>query len=110
MSIEFQSGDLDWKISTTNVTEFRELEQSINTMVESLKGYIKQIKDDEILQRELINNLPVAVFMKNVKNGKYLLWNKKSEDIFSLSADEVIGRTDKETSLYQGCHHHCSGR
>ena len=90
------AGDLDWKISTTNVTEFRELEQSINIMVESLKGYIKQIKDDEILQRELINNLPVAVFMKNVNNGKYLLWNKKSEDIFSLPADEVIGRTDKE--------------
>jgi PAS domain S-box-containing protein len=89
-------GDLDWKISTTNVTEFCELEQSINHMVESLKGYIKQINDDEILQRELINNLPVAVFMKDVKNGKYLLWNKKSEKIFSLSADEVIGRTDKE--------------
>jgi PAS domain S-box-containing protein len=90
------AGDLDWKISTTNVTEFRELELSINTMVESLKGYIKQIKDDEILQRDLINNLPVAVFMKNVKSGKYLLWNKKSEYIFSLSADEVIGRTDTE--------------
>ena len=92
------SGDLDWKISTTNVTEFRDLEQSINTMVESLKGYIKQIKDDEILQRELINQLPVAVFMKRVKDGKYVLWNKTSEEIFTISASQVIGRTDKELS------------
>jgi PAS domain-containing protein len=92
------SGDLDWKISTSNVTEFRELEQSINTMVASIKNYIKQTKDDEILQRELIDQLPVAVFMKNVKDGKYLLWNKASERIFDRRKSEIIGKTDKELS------------
>jgi PAS domain-containing protein/two-component sensor histidine kinase len=90
------SGDLDWKITTSNVTEFRELEQNINSMVESLKNYIKQTKDDEILQRELIDQLPVAVFMKNVKDGRYILWNKACEFMFSMPADEVIGTTDKE--------------
>ena len=89
-------GDLDLKISSTHVAEFQILEQSINTMVESLKGSIKHIKDGEILRREMIDQLPVAVFMKSVKEGKYILWNKASEKIFSLPANEVIGRTDKE--------------
>jgi signal transduction histidine kinase len=90
------SGDLEHRIGETEITEFVVLETSINTMVDSLKGYIKKIKDDEILQNELIDQLPVAVFMKNVKDGKYVYWNKTSEQIFNLLASDVIGRTDKE--------------
>ena len=87
-------GDLDWKISSTKVTEFQVLENSINTMVESLKSSIKQVKEGEVLRREIIEQLPVAVFMKSVKDGKYIFWNKASEQIFHLPADEVIGRKD----------------
>ncbi len=89
-------GDLDWKISSTNMTEFQVLENSINTMVESLKSSIKQVKEGEVLRREIIEQLPVAVFMKSVKDGKYIFWNKASEQIFSLPAHEVIGRKDSE--------------
>ena len=89
-------GDLDWKISSTKVTEFQVLENSINTMVESLKSSIKQVKEGEVLRREIIEQLPVAVFMKSVKDGKYIFWNKASEQIFHLPAHEVIGRKDSE--------------
>ncbi|HWS21139.1 MAG TPA: ATP-binding protein [Methanoregula sp.] len=89
-------GDLDWKISPTNVAEFHELENSINTMVASLSDSIKEVKEGEILRREMIEQLPVAVFMKSVKDRKYLFWNKASEQIFNLRATEVIGRTDLE--------------
>jgi PAS domain S-box-containing protein len=89
-------GDLDWKISPTNVAEFHELENSINTMVASLSNSIKEVKEGEILRREMIEQLPVAVFMKSVKDRKYLFWNKASEQIFNLRATEVIGRTDLE--------------
>jgi PAS domain S-box-containing protein len=44
----------------------------------------------------MIDQLPVAVFMKSVKDGKYTFWNKASEQIFNLPATEVIGRTDLE--------------
>ena len=53
----------------------------------------------------MIEQLPVAVFMKSVKDGKYIFWNKASEEIFDLHASDVIGRTDprvfflKERSL-----------
>jgi PAS domain S-box-containing protein len=44
----------------------------------------------------MIDQLPVAVFMKSVKDGKYTFWNKASEQIFNIPATEVIGRTDLE--------------
>ena len=89
-------GDLDWKISTPNVKEFQVLENSINTMVGSLKDSIREVKEGEILRREMIEQLPVAVFMKSVKDSKYIFWNKASEQIFNLRATDVIGRTDLE--------------
>jgi PAS domain S-box-containing protein len=89
-------GDLDRKISSTNVTEFQVLENSINTMVASLKDSIMKVKEGEILQREMLDQLPVAVFMKTVKDGRYTFWNKASEQIFNLTSGEVIGRTDSE--------------
>jgi PAS domain S-box-containing protein len=89
-------GDLDHRIGTTQSTEFAILENSINMMVGSLKDSIKQVKEGEILRLEIIDQLPVAVFMKSVKDGKYTFWNKASEQIFNLPATEVIGRTDLE--------------
>jgi PAS domain S-box-containing protein len=89
-------GDLNWKISPTNVAEFGVLENSINTMVTSLRDSIKEVKEGEILRREMIEQLPLAVFMKRVKDGKYIFWNKASEQIFNLPAVEVIGRKDPE--------------
>jgi PAS domain S-box-containing protein len=44
----------------------------------------------------MLDQLPVAVFMKTVKDGRYTFWNKASEQIFNLPSGEVIGRTDPE--------------
>ena len=94
-------GDLDWKISPTHVAEFQVLENSINTMVGSLKDSIREVKEGEILRREMIEQLPVAVFMKSVKDGKYIFWNKASEQIFNLPATDVIGRTDTRVCFHK---------
>jgi PAS domain S-box-containing protein len=34
--------------------------------------------------------------MKSAGDGKYIFWNKASERIFGIPADEAIGRTDKD--------------
>jgi PAS domain S-box-containing protein len=65
-------------------------------MVDSLKGSIKEVKEGEILRREIIEQVPLAVFMKSVGDGKYIFWNKASERIFGIPAAEVIGRTDSD--------------
>jgi signal transduction histidine kinase len=89
-------GDLDWKITPSHMAEFQVLEQSINTMVSSLKTALREVQDEKTFQLGMIDQLPVAVFMKSVKDGKYILWNKASERFFNQPANEVIGRTDKE--------------
>jgi PAS domain S-box-containing protein len=89
-------GDLDWKISPTHVFEFQGLEQSINTMVLSLKTGLRNVQDEQAFQQELINHLPVAVFVKNASDGKYIFWNKTSEQILDRRATEVIGKTARE--------------
>jgi len=44
--------------------------------------------------RVLLDNLPVAVFAKSAKDWTFTSWNKASEKLFGLSAQEVIGKTD----------------
>jgi len=90
------SGDLEHQISSTQSTEFTILENSTNTMVGSLKAALRQVNDGEILQKEMIDQLPVAVFMKNIKDGRYTFWNKASEQIFDRPASDIIGKTDRE--------------
>ncbi len=92
-------GDLDWKISPTHVTEFHNLEESINAMVLSLETGFQAVRDEKTFQQEMINHLPVAVFVKNVSDGKYIFWNKASEQIFDRFASDVIGKTARELLL-----------
>ncbi len=99
-------GDLDHRIGTTQSTEFAILEQSTNMMVDSLKLALQEVKEGENLRREIIDQLPVAVFMKSVKDGRYTFWNKASERIFDLQASEVIGRTDSESVFKRDDIHH----
>jgi len=89
-------GDLEHRIGSTQITEFAILENSTNMMVDSLKLALQQVKDGEILRREIIDQLPVAVFMKSIEDGRYTFWNKACERIFELEASKVIGRTDQE--------------
>jgi PAS domain S-box-containing protein len=65
-------------------------------MVDSLRNALQQVKDEENLRREMIDQLPVAVFMKTGRDGRYLFWNKASERIFELKASDVIGKSDQE--------------
>ncbi len=47
---------------------------------------------------EIIDNLPVALYAKDY-DGKYILWNKKSEEIFGKTAKEVLGKKHYSDSL-----------
>ena len=47
---------------------------------------------------DIIDNLPVALYAKDY-DGKYILWNKKSEEVFGKTAKEVLGQTHYNDSL-----------
>lgn len=89
-------GDFEHRIGTTRAREFVILEKGINTMVDSLKAATQQIKDEEIFHRDLIDQMPVGIFLKEIGTGRYIFWNHESEELFGRTAAEVIGKTDEE--------------
>lgn len=45
----------------------------------------------------IITNLPVSLFAKDAKdNYRWILWNRKSEELFDLKNADVLGKTDYE--------------
>ena len=45
----------------------------------------------------ILDNLPVAVFCKDVKDDfRFILWNKQNAKITGITEEEVLGRTDHE--------------
>ena len=50
------------------------------------------IVDAKNFLQAVINQLPVSLSVKNY-DGKYILWNKKSEELFGVRAEDVIGQT-----------------
>jgi len=89
-------GNLDHRIRETRNNEFAVLEQSINTMVDSLKAAFQRMQDDEIFRQEMIDQLPVAIFVKSVGTGKYVYWNAMSERLFGIPAQQALGKSDEE--------------
>jgi PAS domain S-box-containing protein len=89
-------GKLDHRIGKTRNSEFAVLEESINTMVDSLKGASRRRKDDEHFQKEMIDQLPVSIFIKRADSGRYVYWNRASEELYRIPASSVIGRTDRD--------------
>lgn len=51
----------------------------------------KEVINTKNFLQKVLDNLPVAVYAKDPE-GKYLIWNKKSEEIFDKKAQDVIGK------------------
>jgi PAS domain S-box-containing protein len=51
----------------------------------------------EKLLSAVLDNLPVAVFAKDIKRDfEWTIWNKHAEDLFGLKAKDCIGKFDKD--------------
>ena len=57
---------------------------------------ITQRKRTELLLNSVLENLPVAVFMKEAKDLRFVLWNRANEQLCGVSKAEVIGKCDHE--------------
>ncbi|MFZ4540975.1 MAG: response regulator [Rickettsiales bacterium] len=54
-----------------------------------------QARENQRFLDIIIDNIPIAVFAKDVKKGyRWAVWNRMAEKLFELRADQVIGRTD----------------
>ena len=58
---------------------------------------MKRKNQDEQIRflNEMLNNLPVALFCKDVTNGyRNVFWNATSEKLFGFTQEQVVGKTD----------------
>jgi len=52
-----------------------------------------EVRRHQQMLQTLLEELPVAVFCKTV-DGRFIIWNKKCEQLFGLAREEVLGKTD----------------
>ncbi len=57
------------------------------------KKYEKELKNSEILNKNIISAIPQLIWLKDEK-GAYLTCNKEFEKLFGAKEEEIIGKTD----------------
>lgn len=77
------------------VTVFRDNAREVERLQK-----IKEMADEEVAERRarfraIVDNAPGGISLKDI-DGRYLLVNKKFEDLVGVSSDDVIGRTPDE--------------
>lgn len=62
------------------------------------KAQEEELLDSKNFLQAVINNLPVALSVKDGE-GRYILWNRKCEDLFGITSEDVIGKTCYRTDI-----------
>ena len=96
-----QGGIAGMTMFTEVITKERRLKQENDAYRGQLEALVEQRTDELELQKNLMSqileNLPVALFAKSVKQGyRWMLWNKKAEEIFERKASDILGKNDYE--------------
>ncbi|CAN5386592.1 hypothetical protein BH10BDE1_BH10BDE1_22610 [soil metagenome] len=69
----------------------------ISYLILRLRQRSKAAERERAFLDTVIDHLPVAVFCNDHENGlKFSVWNKKSEELFGVSRDAIIGKTVAE--------------
>lgn len=69
----------------------------ISYLILRLRQRSKAAERERAFLDTVIDHLPVAVFCNDHENDlKFSVWNKKSEELFGVSRDEIIGKTVAE--------------
>lgn len=54
-----------------------------------------QLREQGHILDKIIENMPLGLFVKSVPNNyRWDMWNKKAEELFGMTAQEVLGTTD----------------
>ncbi|GLH72107.1 hypothetical protein GETHLI_06090 [Geothrix limicola] len=73
----------------------RSLSRKVVRATAQLRQANQEIQDREAFLDTVIESLPVAIFGKDPRKGYvFTLWNARSEEMFGLPRQEVLGRTD----------------
>ena len=73
------------------------LNRQVRQRTRQLRQANQAIEENACLLAAIVDTLPLGLFAKDPNNGyRYALWNTKAEEIFGLSRDQVLGKTDAD--------------
>ncbi len=56
----------------------------------------RELKRTQHLFQSLVDSLPLAVYIKDARSGRHVLWNKMGENLVGQPRERLIGRTDRD--------------
>lgn len=75
----------------------RRTDRAIKLMIEELEQTHRRAEQDLSRAREfldsIIENIPIAVFVKDARDSRYVLLNRAGEDYYGMPRDEMLGKT-----------------
>ena len=77
----------EWQVVIWDIDEEKKLQLEIEAMEAERHSQQRLIQD-------IIDNIPWVVYIKDLE-GRYMLINKKMEEVMELPADKIIGQTDE---------------
>ena len=61
------------------------------------KQVTRQMRERECMWQRIVDHLPIALFVKDVKDGfRYTQCNRKGGELVNMSGEDLVGRTDFE--------------
>ena len=95
-----KNGEMMWVKAIARLVPGTESNPIVTLVCEDITAYKQaELRETGNFLQTIIDNLPVAVFVKDGKEGSFgafRLWNKTSEKIFGLTSQQVIGKTDRD--------------
>ncbi len=95
-----KNGEMMWVKAIARLVPGSESNPIVTLVCEDITAYKQaELRETGNFLQTIIDNLPVAVFVKDGKEGSFgafRLWNKTSEKIFGLTSQQVIGKTDRD--------------
>ncbi|HLP16871.1 MAG TPA: PAS domain S-box protein [Bacteroidota bacterium] len=54
----------------------------------------QSLRENRDFLQSIINHVPVTMFVKDAETRQYLIWNKFGEELYGITAEEALGKTD----------------
>lgn len=90
-------GDYSAVVPVRQADEIDSLATAFNSMSSQIAARDVLVRESEARLRAIIDNSGAIIYLKDAE-GRYILVNRRFEDLFQRAADYICGRTDEEIS------------
>ncbi|MBI5192048.1 MAG: PAS domain-containing protein [Nitrospirae bacterium] len=90
---DIAQGNYDIRIPVVTSDEIGIVSSSINRMARDIKERTKLLEENEGQIRVIIDNSTAVIYLKD-REGRYILINKRYEELFHITKEYIKGKTD----------------